>query len=313
MSIFAPLVSIVIPCYNGESFIARSIDSCLSQNYENIEIIVVDDGSTDKSKKIIKAYGSKVMLYCQANKGACAARNFGLKHSSGEYIKFLDADDFLFPGAVSKQIKNLNKIRDDTVIQYGFRTIKREGEEREREVFQDVVKSKNQVVDLITRNIITTLPLYPRRLLEDVGGFNDMLHARHEWDLNLRLAYHGYKFSFDGVRVYCQFVHHSPHRISSRKLEPEKEKSNLDNIFKTHCDFLDSNGLAAWSWKYWNLGRQFLKMGNTNAAEIFFKQAKEISPDGYKKFWPLSYKVATTFLGTELSERLYKHFRFLGF
>ena len=89
------LISVVIPLYNQKKYISQAIDSILSQSYDNIEIIVVNDGSTDNPKSILKKYHGKIKLIEQTNKGLAAARNIGIAESSGSYIQFLDADDFL--------------------------------------------------------------------------------------------------------------------------------------------------------------------------------------------------------------------------
>jgi len=89
-----PLISVVIPCFNGETFLADSIDSVLNQTYPNIELIVVDDGSTDNSSVIMNQYTDKIITITQANAGLPSARNSGIKIAKGEFIAFLDADDY---------------------------------------------------------------------------------------------------------------------------------------------------------------------------------------------------------------------------
>lgn len=108
-----PLVSICIPCYNASKFIAETIESIITQTYGNIEIIIVDDGSTDNSVDIIikikkKYFGTKISLYQQKNQGQCSAANKAFKMSGGEYIKFLDADDLLNSNHIEEQLLALN-------------------------------------------------------------------------------------------------------------------------------------------------------------------------------------------------------------
>jgi glycosyltransferase involved in cell wall biosynthesis len=101
-----PLVSILIPLYNSEKYIAETIQSCLEQTYKNIEVIIVDDGSTDNSFQIAQSYESdKVKVYKQENSGACRARNYAFELSAGDYIQYLDADDLLSPNKIEDQIK----------------------------------------------------------------------------------------------------------------------------------------------------------------------------------------------------------------
>jgi glycosyltransferase involved in cell wall biosynthesis len=104
------LVSIIIPVYNAEKYIAACIDSVLAQTWQNIEVIVVDDGSTDNSLKIIEQYVSKgVKILLQKNSGASTARNKGLDESTGDFIQFLDADDLLSPDKIEAQTRLLIK------------------------------------------------------------------------------------------------------------------------------------------------------------------------------------------------------------
>ena len=91
------LVSVIIPCYNNEEWIAEAIDSALSQTYTPIEVIAIDDGSTDKSLEIIKSYGDRIKWETGVNKGHSAARNRGFSLSSGKDIQWLDADDYILP------------------------------------------------------------------------------------------------------------------------------------------------------------------------------------------------------------------------
>ncbi len=93
------LISVIVPAYNVENYIRRCLDSLVSQTYENLEIIVVNDGSTDRTGEIIEEYTErypdKVMLYTRENQGQAEARNFGISKASGDYIGFVDSDDFV--------------------------------------------------------------------------------------------------------------------------------------------------------------------------------------------------------------------------
>src|ERR1700738_2604870 len=90
-----PSLAVVIPCWNAERWVARTIQSVLNQNYRKLELIVIDDGSTDGSVEIIRSFGDKILWATGANSGACAARNRGLAAVRSEYVLFLDADDHM--------------------------------------------------------------------------------------------------------------------------------------------------------------------------------------------------------------------------
>jgi glycosyltransferase involved in cell wall biosynthesis len=100
-------VSAILPVYNGEAFLAEAIDSVLRQAYEPLELIVIDDGSTDRTAEIAKGYGDKVRYVYQNNAGAAAARNNGLRVASGDVIAFIDADDVWPEGKLAVQMEKL--------------------------------------------------------------------------------------------------------------------------------------------------------------------------------------------------------------
>ncbi len=113
MVINNPLVSIIIPAYNAASFLAETVESTLQQAYKNIEVIIIDDGSKDSSYQIAKQYESpQVTVVKQINKGASAARNYGIALAKGDYLQFLDADDFLHPQKIEHQLNTLKDYSD---------------------------------------------------------------------------------------------------------------------------------------------------------------------------------------------------------
>ncbi len=110
----APLVSVIIPCYNHGKYLPEAFESVWKQNYQNTEIIVVDDGSADDTKQITEKYQSVKYLY-QSNQGLSAARNTGIKNSTGDFLIFLDADDWLLDDAI---ITNVNYMLQDEKIAF---------------------------------------------------------------------------------------------------------------------------------------------------------------------------------------------------
>lgn len=100
-----PLVTVIIPCFNSESFIQDSIRSVLQQTYKNTEIIVIDDGSTDDTLLKLERFGNEIVIYTKANEGSASARNLGIQNSNGKYIAFLDSDDIWLPEKIEKQLR----------------------------------------------------------------------------------------------------------------------------------------------------------------------------------------------------------------
>ncbi|NOR68921.1 MAG: glycosyltransferase, partial [Methylomarinum sp.] len=104
-----PLVSIIVPVYNGENFIQESITSLLAQTYSHHEIIVVNDGSTDATSTLLTSFGDKIKIIDQANQGQGVARNNGCKEAKGTFFAFLDSDDILDVNYLEKQVSFLIK------------------------------------------------------------------------------------------------------------------------------------------------------------------------------------------------------------
>lgn len=116
----APLVSVIVPIFNGARYIIECLNSIVKQKYSNLEIIVVDDGSADESVKLVESFirqhpQKKIKLISQANGGSSAARNKGLNHSNGTYVAFLDADDFWFPNKINEHISKMYLTGDKVV------------------------------------------------------------------------------------------------------------------------------------------------------------------------------------------------------
>lgn len=108
-------VSVIIPCYNAARWLREAIDSCLAQTYHDVEIIVVDDGSTDDSLTIIQSYRTQIRYESGSNHGGSHARNRGFAMSRGDYIQFLDADDYLLPEKIERQVRFLEETGADVV------------------------------------------------------------------------------------------------------------------------------------------------------------------------------------------------------
>ena len=108
----APRVSVVIPTYNRAGCLPRAIDSVLAQTFDDYEIIVIDDGSSDNTSEVLAAYGDRVCVVKQVNQGVSAARNHGIRVARGEFVAFLDSDDEWLPRKLEAQVQYLNSHSD---------------------------------------------------------------------------------------------------------------------------------------------------------------------------------------------------------
>lgn len=123
-----PLVSIIIPVYNGENFVIEAIESALNQTYENIEVIVVNDGSFDRTEKLITPYIGRLKYIKKENGGVSSALNLGIKESQGEYISWLSHDDIYYPEKVKKQINFLRNRRERGLVYSNYECVTERGD-----------------------------------------------------------------------------------------------------------------------------------------------------------------------------------------
>ncbi|MEM9508384.1 MAG: glycosyltransferase family A protein [Cyanobacteria bacterium P01_E01_bin.35] len=181
-------VSVIIPAYNGDRYLAAAIDSVLEQNFQNYEIIVVDDGSTDNTPQIAQQYGNAIQYLSQANQGVAASRNLGLATARGEYIAFLDQDDVFLPHKLSSQVDLLERDPNLGMVNSGWQITNEQGE------LQAAVEPWKQIPDLTAVNIIIWKPVFLGAILlrhswlDRVAGFDTTLEQTPDVDLVMRLA-----------------------------------------------------------------------------------------------------------------------------
>lgn len=187
-----PRVSVIIPTYRRAHLVRESIDSVLAQTYRDFEVIVVDDASPDATRAVLESYGDRIrVIYREQNGGAGAARNDGLRASSGEFIAFLDADDMYLPTRLASAVVALDahpeygavyaevRFTDPSGEQPPFLWVERMGGGRSGWILDEVLQ----------RGLICTQSVTIRRsVLDRVGFFDESLRSGQDWDLWWRIA-----------------------------------------------------------------------------------------------------------------------------
>lgn len=221
-----PLISIIVPAYNAESHIKEAIESVLNQTYENLEIIVVDDGSSDKTSEIIKSIQDpRVVYFYQGNQGQSAARNTGIKATKGKYVAFLDSDDLFLPEKLEEQIGFLESHPDCEVCYckiYHFYN-----KETEKLFYNPIESHSGFIFDkLLERNFINPLSVVLRKeILTKYGGFKNDWRRCDEQYLWLKLAFHQVKFCYlDKVLAYYR-IHQKSLSGQAQYLKETAEKT----------------------------------------------------------------------------------------
>jgi glycosyltransferase involved in cell wall biosynthesis len=181
------LVSVIIPCHNQAHFVTDAIESVLRQTYRHHEIIVVDDGSTDKTTETAERY-PEVQCITQKNQGLSAARNSGFRRSKGSQLVFLDADDRLLPNALEAGVSCLNAHPECAFVYGHLRLIASDGSVLSSP--KQVCVDKNHCLELLRGDYIWTpgVVMYRRDIFESVLGFDTLIDACADCDLNIRIA-----------------------------------------------------------------------------------------------------------------------------
>lgn len=184
-------VSILIPCFNAERWVSEAIESALKQTWPNKEVIVVDDGSTDGSRGVIESFGQQIRYEFGPNRGGNPCRNRLMELASGEWVQFLDADDYLLPEKISKQME----CSESADIVYGPIII------RSEEFKNEKISNPNTGIDIFEQwlrwNVCQTGGvLWKKNALVKIGGWNEKFDCCQDNEVCLRAIKAGLKFVF---------------------------------------------------------------------------------------------------------------------
>lgn len=281
-----PEISIIIPVYNGKKFIAEAINSVLRQTHKDYEIIVVDDGSTDDSGKVLEQFGDKIRYFYQQNKGISSARNMAIKEAKGEYIALLDQDDVWYPRRLEKQIE-VFKIKPDTGMVYSTcYCINEKNEILYKLPYNHKLCSGWVFKDLIFETFIPVpTVLIKKSVLDEVGFFNEKYSYAEESELFLRIS--------RLYKIECIDEPLAAYRIHCQNLSRNKEK-NLDEDIMLKEEMMKiypKETLPIQNSLRLNLAKQYYKAGllylglrkRNTAQEKFLKSIKNYKYS-YKQF-----------------------------
>ena len=314
-----PLVSIIISAYNAEKYIEQTLQSILAQTWKSLEIIVVNDGSTDNTASIVKRYANnRIKLVTQANKGQDAALNEGYRHSIGSYIKYMDSDDLLNPEMIERQMQALSGSND--YVAYG---------EWSRFFYDQPGKADFTKMDywknMMPLDFLTASPggvmlqcgimLVPRKLIEKAGLWDERLILFNDTEFFTRvlLKSKGIKFS-PGARLYyrsgmmgsisvgrARKFYESTYlatNLMAEKLLTVEDSPRIRNLI--------SNTFLM---QYYHMYPRYPDLVKLHEEKIaFFGFGDYHVEDGGKVF-----KTLTTFLGWKTTKRLQMFFYKLGY
>lgn len=260
-----PLVSIVIPVYNGENYVNEAIDSAINQTYKNIEIIVVDDGSKDKTEEICKSYGDKIRYFKKENGGVASALNFGIKKMKGEYFSWLSHDDLYKKNKIETEINILNKLQNkETIIFSNFELIDKFGKKFSQTNYTSFYSKEELCKNIfpVIKGIVNgDTILINKKCFENVGIFREDLHCTQDYDLWFKL--------FDYYPSYLV-----EECLVQYRIHDKQDTNNYPNVngegdllWKKTIDSLTINKIESWG---------------QNPIEILFNLHYQMKCAGYK-------------------------------
>lgn len=236
-----PLISIIIPNYNNSKTIIETLDSVTNQVYQNFEIIIIDDGSTDESVKIISEYinlnsNYTIKLFTQDNQGPSIARNLGSSHALGKYLLFLDSDDKIATTYISKCIALLEE-KSNLNIVYSEAAFF-EGKSGKWELPEFNINS------FLIMNCIPIFAVIRKNVFEDVGKFDTNLTFTEDWELWMRIIK-----KYNGVYRIPEILYHYRKKndqsslTDNQNINANSEKSRL-YIYNKHYDLYKKHNLG---------------------------------------------------------------------
>ena len=278
---YEPLVSIIIPVYNGSNYMREAIDSAISQTYKNIEIIVINDGSNDNgaTDEIARSYGDKIRYFAKPNGGVSSALNFGISKMCGDYFSWLSHDDVYEQNKIEKQIAAINEYDLDattlvyckaSIIDEFSKTISGKMLETDFESYK-VYESKNVLEGLLKKNTFNgCCLLIPRMVFSECGLFDESLRFCQD-------AVMWYKIFMKKYSLMC-----IDDLLVKSRVHPRQLTQTGQALFKKECNEI-SEFLAEDFVKLSTKECNFLKTYLLSDARYFnFKKVKEIISIGKK-------------------------------
>lgn len=311
-----PSISVVIPCFNSEKWIGLAIDSIFSQNYPEIEIIIVNDGSTDDTATILKRYSDKVRVIEQKNCGVSVSRKTGCENASGTYVKFLDADDILPPGSLLK-LANVAMRYPKDIIVGKTNVVDEVGNFISNSGYNLPVfptsESLLQREYLLTQATHSGLWLIPRAVLNEAPFFDSTIKLGEEYIFATQIISTGQQVRFVDEVVYSVRDHSTEGRLSRIGTESDYLLMlnliiNSTQLIKEYIRNYDQKAIRIIARLCWSRGRHCLRCGYSSAAIAYFTFASSLDrqsvPDG-----KLIYRVLCGLLGPLWAEKAIGHLK----
>lgn len=299
-----PTISIIIPCYNCSRFVDEAIQSAIDQNYPLLEIIVVDDGSTDNSVERLHGWGNSIILMTGPNRGACAARNIGLAEAKGDFILFLDADDLLDGPYLWRLTKGgIGKL--DVVI--GSIIIEEDDGKRYPERSWPAMDSVNALLaQLMKVPLQTTAFLWRRAFVQGLGGWDESLPIAQDGDFALRMmvARPRFRVAMPGPGRVLWRTRGGADRITTRMTKHKRTSllSMLERHEKLLVEHSDPEIAAGLTKSYYGLAKIAFACGDKAIGSAALASARRLGLAGHPG--SILHRATTALLGLRMKTQI---------
>ena len=275
------MISVIIPTYNSDKYISEAIHSVLRQTCTDYEIIVIDDGSTDRTREIIENNFPQVRYFYIPNQGVSRARNYGIRRAKGEFIAFLDSDDLWLPEKLEKQLKVFNADHELMMVftehlifdTHGFRD--RKFSKKNRIMKGDVVKNI-----FLSSHVTTSTVMVRRRVFREIGYFEESMMAAEDDNLWIRIALKFRIHLLDEVLVHYRVVENSLSRTECNLYDGLLK--NIDMIEKKYPELRKRLGRATIRKKmssiYAYYGYYLFNIGNYTMSRRYYFRSIALYP-----------------------------------
>ena len=274
------LVSVIIPTCNRSSMLKRALDSVLKQTYSNIEIIVVDDASTDDTSEVIKKYTNESLRYVRVDRsrGGNFARNLGVSKTHGEYIAFLDDDDEWMPDKLSKQLEVFNSGKSLGLVYTGVEVI-HTGYDN---IYHNQPKLRGDLSkSILTYNYIgsTSSVMIKREIFDNAGGFDIELPQLQDYDLWIRICQIS-NIGYVSESLIKYYVHNNVAQITSSVLKNQKAIEIIDAKYSDLISNLSKKQQGMrYCQRYNAMGKRKLKNGERKESRGYFVRSFKSYPN----------------------------------
>jgi len=299
-----PLVSILVPCYNAERWVHQSVESALNQTYCNKEVIVVDDGSTDGSLAVLRRFGDAIQLETGPNRGGNPTRNRLLALSKGEWIQYLDSDDYLFPDKVERQVDfALSRHNPDVV----YSPLILRTESTGNEVATSFEDKNDFIANYLAWGSFSTISLLLRRAaLAEGGGWTESQKVCQEHELLSRLVIGGCRFELLDW-AGCVYRFHGNQTVSTKSRDATIRQrmmltDRMVDYLATTGQFTKQRRRAAARARF-ESARSMYRF-DRHYARTLMRQALKDAPIPTSPAAPRSYRLTLALLGFDLAEQI---------